>query len=65
MRIDSIMVLCLETVQNNIGVNIGVDPSRRYAIYGHSDSDRVRCFTCLASTHRRVFGIYRKGDNSV
>ena len=46
------MVLCLETVQDNIGVNIGVNASRRYAMYGDSDSnsDRVRCFKCLAST---------------
>ena len=34
MRIDSTMVLCLETVQDNIGVNIGVDASRQYAMYG-------------------------------
>ena len=30
-----------ETVQDNIGVNIGIDASRQYAMYGYSDSDRV------------------------
>ena len=44
------MVLSLETIQDNIGVNIGLDASRRYAMYGDSDSDRVQCFTCLALT---------------
>ena len=46
------MVQCRETVEDNIGVNIGVNASRRYAVYGDSDSDsdRVRCFKCLAST---------------
>ena len=33
------MVQCLETVKDNIGVNIGVDARRRYAMYGDSDSD--------------------------
>ena len=48
----STMIQCLETVKDNIGVNIGVNASRRYAVYGDSDSDsdRVRCFKCLAST---------------
>ena len=51
-RRHSTMVQCLETVKDNIGVNIGVNASRRYAMYGdsYSDSDRVRCFKCLAST---------------
>ena len=40
-RRHSTMVQCLETVQDNIGVNIGVNASRRYTIYG--DGDRVRC----------------------
>ena len=45
-RRHSTMVQCLETVQDNIGVNIGVNASKGYAMYGDgdSDSDRVWCF---------------------
>ena len=61
------MLLCRETVEDNIWVNIGVNIigtlaglSDLYAMYGDSDSDsdRVRCFKCLASTDMRAWHVF-------
>ena len=68
-RRHSTMVQCLETVKDNIGVNIGVNASRRYAMYG--DSDRVRCvgdmhtapaYRYLLPVHTSMAWVYVNGS---
>ena len=44
------MLLCQETVQDNIGVNTMMPSYAEYSYSdGDSDSDSVRCFRCIPS----------------